>query len=145
MEYFGLLWTTLEHLAHLVLEKLQKDDYFWDTLYIWIPGHLNIPVCPWQWQLYLENLQNWKSLKINFWLGEGGELCIAVYLKPSQSQSSPSSIWLKPAILLPPHPDVQSVKCLPTAQFYTFRNLPVKRINRDILCSKFRQEILLTS
>ena len=69
----GQVWTTLDGLEHnLVLEKFQKGDYFWDTLYTWIPGHLNIPVCPWQWQLYLENWQNWKSLKINFDLGERG-------------------------------------------------------------------------
>ena len=69
----GQVWTTLDGLEHnLVLEKFQKGDYFWDTLYTWIPGHLNIPVCPWQWQLYLENWQNWKSLKINFWFGGGG-------------------------------------------------------------------------
>ena len=40
---------------------------------------------------------------------------------------------------------MQSVKCLPTAQFYTFRNLPVKRINRDIFGKQYRVEVVSLS
>ena len=62
----------LEHLGQLSSRGIPEGWLFWDTQYTWIPGHLNIPVCPWQWQLYLKNWQNWKSLKINFWFGGGG-------------------------------------------------------------------------
>ena len=144
----GQVWTTLDGLEHLGQLSSREIPEGW--LFLGHPIHMNtwpsehpclsvaMATIPWK-------FTKLKISKNQFLIRRRGELCIAVYLKPSQSQSSPSSIWLKPAILLPPHPDVQSVKCLPTAQFYTFRNLPVKRINRDILCSKFRQKILLTS